>query len=97
MEKLTPKERLKYIGDKVKQKTKKRVYRSNMMLNPLNLKHLNRLDLLKADMVTLNLEDAIAPIRKEEALYNIALFLSNLENSNIFIIVRTNPLNNGGK
>ncbi len=48
-------------------------------------------------MVTLNLEDAIAPIRKEEALYNIALFLSNLENSNIFIIVRTNPLNNGGK
>ncbi len=97
IEKLTPKERLKYIGDKVKQKTKKRVYRSNMMLNPLNLKHLNRLDLLKADMVTLNLEDAIAPIRKEEALYNIALFLSNLENSNIFIIVRTNPLNNGGK
>ncbi len=48
-------------------------------------------------MVTLNLADAIAPIRKEEALYNIALFLSNLENSNIFIIVRTNPLNNGGK
>jgi len=33
-----PKERLKYIGDKVKQKTKKRVYRSNMMLNPLNLR-----------------------------------------------------------
>ncbi len=27
IEKLTPKERLKYIGDKVKQKTKKRVYR----------------------------------------------------------------------
>ncbi len=79
IEKLTPKERLKYIGDKVKQKTKKRVYRSNMMLNPLNLKHLNRLDLLKADMVTLNLEDAIAPIRKEEALYNIALFLSILK------------------
>ncbi len=38
IEKLTPKERLKYIGDKVKQKTKKRVYRSNMMVKPFKSK-----------------------------------------------------------
>ena len=69
---------------------------SNMMLNPLQLKHLNRIDESDADMITLNLEDAIAPSRKKEALQNIALFLSHMEHSNSFIIVRTNPLSEGG-
>jgi citrate lyase subunit beta/citryl-CoA lyase len=67
-----------------------------MMLNPLQLKHLNRMDECEADMITLNLEDAIAPSRKKEALHNIALFLSHMEHSNSFIIVRTNPLDEGG-
>ena len=67
-----------------------------MMLNPLNLKHLNRMDESPADMITLNLEDAIAPSRKKEALQNIALFLSHMEHADSFIIVRTNPLNEGG-
>jgi len=71
-------------------------FRSNMMLNPLKLRHLNRIDNLEADMITLNLEDAIAPSRKREALINIALFLSHLKNSNSFIIIRTNPLNESG-
>ena len=71
-------------------------FRSNMMLNPLNLKHLNAMDLNDADMITLNLEDAIAPARKKEALYNIALFLSHMKESHSFIIVRTNPLLEGG-
>ena len=70
--------------------------RSNMMLNPLQLKHLNRMDENDADMITLNLEDAIAPSRKKEALHNIALFLSHMKHSNSFIIVRVNPLNEGG-
>ena len=70
--------------------------RSNMMLNPLNLTHLNRIDESQADMITLNLEDAIAPSRKKEALHNIALFLSHMEDTNSFIIVRTNPLDEGG-
>jgi len=70
--------------------------RSNMMLNPLQLKHLNRIDESEADMLTLNLEDAIAPSRKKEALHNIALFLSHMEYSNSFIIVRVNPLDEGG-
>jgi citrate lyase subunit beta/citryl-CoA lyase len=67
-----------------------------MMLNPLNLKHMNRLDSLNADTVTLNLEDAIAPSRKKEALINTALFLSHMEHSKSFVIVRTNPLDGGG-
>jgi len=70
--------------------------RSNMMLNPLQLKHLNRIDESEADMITLNLEDAIAPSRKKEALHNIALFLSHMQHSNSFIIVRVNPLDEGG-
>ena len=70
--------------------------RSNMMLNPLQLKHLNRMNESEADMITLNLEDAIAPSRKKEALHNIALFLSHMKQCSSFIVVRTNPLEEGG-
>ena len=85
-----------HFGTKQKAHAVRQHYRSNMMLNPLNLNHLNRMDESDADMITLNLEDAIAPSRKKEALHNIALFLSHMEHSNSFIIVRTNPLNEGG-
>jgi citrate lyase subunit beta/citryl-CoA lyase len=85
-----------HFGSKQKLPSEKRSYRSNMMLNPLNLKHLNRMDESDADMITLNLEDAIAPSRKKEALHNIALFLSHMEHANSFIIVRTNPIHEGG-
>ena len=85
-----------HFGTAKKQKHTSKHFRSNMMLNPLNLKHLNRMDESDADMITLNLEDAIAPSRKKEALHNIALFLSHMEKSNSFIIVRTNPINEGG-
>ena len=97
IENLKIEDRLKFLGDKTKAPCSKRKFRSNMMLNPLKLKHLNRIDNLPADMITLNLEDAIAPSRKKEALYNIALFLSHLKESKSFIIVRTNPLNEGGR
>jgi len=96
IEKLTIQDRLNHLGDKKKAPAPKKRYRSNMMLNPLKLKHLNRIDNLDADMITLNLEDAIAPSRKKEALYNIALFLSHLSQSKSFIIVRTNSLEEGG-
>ncbi len=85
-----------HFGKQRKSPSLSHARRSNMMLNPLNLKHLNRIDESDADMITLNLEDAIAPSRKKEALHNIALFLSHMEHSNSFIIIRTNPLNEGG-
>ena len=97
IEKLNTEERLNYMGKQFKSPVRKNLYRSNMMLNPLKLKHLNSIDNLEADMITLNLEDAIAPSRKKEALYNIALFLSHLKSSKSFIIVRTNPLDEGGR
>jgi len=87
----------KYFGTARKAPCPHRHKRSNMMLNPLNLKHLNRIDESDADMITLNLEDAIAPSRKKEALYNIALFLSHLKESTSCIIVRINPLGQGGE
>lgn len=86
----------KAFGKQKKQPCSHTRKRSNMMLNPLQLKHLNRMDESDADMITLNLEDAIAPSRKKEALHNIALFLSHMEHSNSFIIVRVNPLDEGG-
>ncbi len=88
--------RMRHLGTKKKARQAATPHRSNMMLNPLNLKHLNRIDESDADVITLNLEDAIAPSRKKEALYNIALFLSHLTDSRSFIIVRTNPLDEGG-
>jgi citrate lyase subunit beta/citryl-CoA lyase len=86
----------KTFGSKRKKPCSHRKKRSNMMLNPLNLTHLNRMDESEADMITLNLEDAIAPSRKKEALHNIALFLSHMEYASSFIIVRVNPLDKGG-
>ena len=74
----------------------KNLHRSNMMLNPLKLEHLNRLDSLNCDCVTLNLEDAIAPGKKSEALVNIAYFLSHLKSTKSEIVIRINPLNEGG-
>ncbi|CAA6812744.1 MAG: Malyl-CoA lyase (EC [uncultured Sulfurovum sp.] len=97
IENLSVNERLKHLGTKKKKSCAIKTFRSNMMLNPLKLKHLNNIDNLPADMITLNLEDAIAPSRKKEALHNIALFLSHLEKSNSFIIVRTNPIEEGGR
>jgi citrate lyase subunit beta/citryl-CoA lyase len=97
IKKLSLDDKLKGIGGDKKPPYSKNLFRSNMMLNPLNLKHLNRIDNLDADMITLNLEDAIAPSRKKEALYNIAFFLSHLKSSNSFIVIRTNPIGEGAE
>jgi citrate lyase subunit beta/citryl-CoA lyase len=71
--------------------------RSSMMLNPLKLKHLNNIDNLKADIIVINLEDGVAPQMKKRALLLTAVFLSHLKNSKSRIIVRVNPLKEGGE
>ena len=76
---------------------KKKIFASNMMLNPLNKRHLEKIPTLKAHAITLNLEDGVAPDRKKEALINIANFLSQKLKNLPFIIVRTNPFHEGGK
>jgi len=96
VKKLTLEQKKRLLNSNNRYKLQKTLHRSNMMLNPLKLEHLNRLDSLNADAITLNLEDAIAPSKKEEALVNIALFLSNLKSTKSEIIIRVNPLNCGG-
>jgi len=96
IEALTLEQKEAMLNPNNKFKIIKSLHRSNMMLNPLNLKHLNRIDSLEADAITLNLEDAIAPSKKREALINIALFLSYLKETKSEIIIRVNPLNEGG-
>ena len=71
--------------------------RSAMMLNPLKLKHLNRIDHLDADIIVVNLEDGVAPQMKKRALLLSAVFISHLKNSTSKIIVRVNPIHEGGK
>ncbi len=72
-------------------------FASNMMLNPLNKNHLEKIPTSKAHSITLNLEDGVAPNRKKEALTNIADFLSQNLKDLPFLIVRTNPLHEGGR
>ncbi len=71
-------------------------FRSAMMINPLKIKHINKIDEVDADVVILNLEDGIAKEQKQKALYLTALFLSNLKSSKTRVVVRVNPLNGGG-
>jgi citrate lyase subunit beta/citryl-CoA lyase len=70
--------------------------RSAMMLNPLKLKHLNNIDNLDADIVVVNLEDGVAPEMKKRALLLSAVFISHLQKSRSRIIVRVNPVDEGG-
>ena len=93
---LTLKERKANLNPYNRFKLEKNLHRSNMMLNPLKLEYLNKLDSLNCDCVTLNLEDAIAPSKKSEALINIAYFLSHLKSTKSEIIIRINPLSEGG-
>ncbi len=73
------------------------MFLTNMMVNPLKPKHLQKVPELKASIVTLNLEDAIASSRKKEALNNIVAFLKEYNNQGPKVVIRVNPLYEGGK
>jgi len=72
-------------------------FRSVMMLNPLKVEHLNKMDELAVDLLMINLEDGVAKEKKERALYLAAVFIANLESPKTKVCVRVNPLNEGGK
>jgi citrate lyase subunit beta/citryl-CoA lyase len=71
--------------------------RSVLMVSGHNVKHLNKIDELKADVIMLNLEDGVPEDKKEIAKIMIALFLSHIEKIDKEIVVRVNSLNKGGK
>ncbi len=87
----------KFIKTPKRVKTEVLNPRSFMMLNPLKLKHLNSIDNLKADAIIINLEDGVAPQMKKSALLFASVFISHLKSSKSQIIVRVNPLKEGGE
>ena len=90
------KKALKFINPiKTKLVTTKK--RSALMISGHQIKHLNKMDELKADIIMLNLEDGVPKEKKEIARYLISIFLSNYKNPNKEIIIRVNPVNEGGK
>ncbi len=85
------------ITKPVKKRNRFKNFNSVMMVNPLKIEHINRLDELDADVAMINLEDGIAKEQKERALYMAAVFVSNLQYSKSKIVVRVNPFDEGGK
>ncbi len=85
------------IAEPVKKRNRLKNFRSVMMVNPLKVEHINKLDELDADVAMINLEDGVAKEHKQRALYMAAVFVSNLQYSKSRIAVRVNPFNEGGK
>jgi citrate lyase beta subunit len=90
------KKALNLIGNK-KLKTTKTKKRSALMVSGHNVKHLNKIDEIEADIIILNLEDGVPIEKKEIAKIMIAVFLSNIEYLDKEVIIRVNALNESGK
>ncbi len=72
-------------------------FRSALMLSAHNLKHLNKINSLDSDCVILNLEDGVNKELKPIALRQCAFFLSQLITCKKKLVVRVNPLDEGGE
>ena len=75
---------------------KKSNFKSVLMLSCNNIKHLSKIESLEADCIMLNLEDGVAKEEKPFALVLCALFLSKLQKCDKKLVVRVNPLEEGG-
>ncbi len=85
-----------FIFAKQRRINKRMDFKSPMMLSAHNLKHLNKIPDLATDAVVLNLEDGVSAEMKPYALRLVMLTLSALNKSDKKIIVRVNPLDEGG-
>ncbi len=85
------------IVDPLRKREKITFFKSIMMVNPLKIDHINKIDELDADVIMINLEDGIAKEHKERALILAGVFISNLVSSQVKVAVRVNPFNEGGK
>jgi citrate lyase subunit beta/citryl-CoA lyase len=72
-------------------------FHAPLMLSAHRVKHLSKIPSLKADAVILNLEDGVSPQKKPVALRLSALALSRLPQCEKKLIVRVNPLGEGGE
>jgi citrate lyase subunit beta/citryl-CoA lyase len=71
-------------------------FRSALMLSAHNLKHLRKIPTLNAECIILNLEDGVSAEQKPYALTLCALALSSYPQCHKKLVVRVNPLNEGG-
>jgi citrate lyase subunit beta/citryl-CoA lyase len=71
--------------------------RSALMVSAHRVKHLNKLDELTADLAVINLEDGVAPEEKPKARALAALFVAAAREANTQLVVRVNPLGEGGE
>ena len=71
-------------------------FHAPLMVSAHRVKHLAKIPQLRTDAVILNLEDGVSPEQKPVALRLCALALSRLGESDKKLIVRVNPLDEGG-
>ncbi|WP_345973709.1 HpcH/HpaI aldolase/citrate lyase family protein [Sulfurimonas diazotrophicus] len=71
-------------------------FHAPLMLSAHRVKHLSKIPRLSADAVMFNLEDGVSAEQKPVALRLCALALSRLPQSSKKLIVRVNPLDEGG-
>ncbi|MDD2829607.1 MAG: aldolase/citrate lyase family protein [Sulfuricurvum sp.] len=71
-------------------------WRSALMLSTHNLKHLLKIPTINAECIMLNLEDGVSAEQKPYALVLCALALSSNTQCDKKLIVRVNPLDEGG-
>lgn len=83
------------LNSNSKQKSDRILKRSYLMLSAHNLKHLNKIDQLDADVIMLNLEDGVSKEQKPLALNLARLAVQNATKEQ-YIVVRVNPLQEGG-
>lgn len=81
----------------VKRRLNRAAVHAPLMLSAQNLKHLSKIPKLDTDSVILNLEDGVSAELKPFALRLAALTLSRLPESDRKLIVRVNPLDEGGE
>ncbi|MEJ2468042.1 MAG: aldolase/citrate lyase family protein [Campylobacterales bacterium] len=72
-------------------------FHAPLMLSAHRVKHLAKIPSLDADAIMFNLEDGVSPEQKPVALRLCALTLSRLPQSDKKLIVRVNPLDEGGE
>lgn len=71
-------------------------FKSALMLSANNLKHLLKIETLNIDCIILNLEDGVSKEQKPLALRLCAYFLSKISQSEKKLVVRVNPIDQGG-
>lgn len=84
-------------ADACRKQNPKQSFKAPLMVSAHQIKHLNKMDELPCDALMINLEDGVAPEKKEQALHYALLFISHMQQSDKKLIVRVNALHEGGK